>query len=272
MRIWHQSFTVLEELPSYTERIRAHSKKLLDPGNEFILHGQIAGTFPTNYPGGEVSQNLLFNIHGLQWVLAGLQAEQEGFDAYLICTVPDPMLWEIRAMLRIPVIGYGEAAFQLACTLGRKFGILSFIERLSPYFEDQVQRNGLSSRFVGVKPGLCTFQDIQAGYDKPGPAIDKIKADARELIRQGADAIVCGGMPLDILLATEGINRIDDVPVIDGLAASIKASETMVDLRSKAGMEPCRRGYYGTPPSRERLLEVLTFYGVDRHFNAFKAG
>ncbi len=272
MRIWHQSFTVLEELPPYTERIRAHAAKLLGAGNEMVLHGQIAGTFPTNYPGGEVSQPLLFHLHGLQWMLAALQAEQEGFDAYLICTVPDPMLWEIRTLLEIPVVGYGESAFQLACRLGRKFGILSFIERMTPYFEEQVRLNGFSSRFAGVQPGAATFQDIVAGFANPGPAIDKIKADARELIRKGADAIVCGGMPLDILLATEGINRIDDVPVIDGLAASITTAEQMVTLRAKAGMAPCRRGYHGAMAPRERVQQLLKFYGVDRHLGAFKVG
>jgi Asp/Glu/hydantoin racemase len=271
MRIWHQSFTVLEDLPPYTERIRAHAKKMLSAGNEIVLHGQIPGTFPTNYPGNDVSQNLLFHLHGIQWMLAGMQAEAEGYDAYLICTVPDPMLWEVRGLLGIPTIGYGESAYQLACRLGRKFGIIKFIERMTAYTEDQVERYGLSSRFVGAHMGSSTFQDIQAGFSNPGPVIDKFREDARALIRRGADAIVCGGMPLDILMATEGVNRVDDVPIIDGLAASVKAAEMMVELNQKAGMQPCRRGYYGTPPSRERLDQVLAFYGIDKLKNSWKS-
>lgn len=270
MRIWHQSFTVLEDLPPYTERIRAHAKKMLGAGNELVLHGQIPGTFPTNYPGNDVSQNLLFHLHGIQWMLAAMQAEEQGYDAYLICTIPDPMLWEIRGLLDIPTIGYGESAFQLACRLGRKFGILTFIDRIRAYSEDQVAREGLATRFAGVYSGRNTFQDIQGGFDKPGPVIDRFREDARALIRQGADAIVCGGMPLDILMATEGVNQVDDVPVIDGLAASIKAAEMMVDLRTKAGMAPCRRGFYGARPPRERLEQVLQFYGIDRLKNSWK--
>lgn len=270
MRIWHQSFTVLEELPPYTERIRAHAKKLLAPGNEMVLHGQIPGTFPTNYPGNDVSQNLLFHLHGIQWMLAALQAEEQGYDAYLICTVPDPMLWEIRGLLNIPVVGYGESAYQLACRLGRKFGVLKFIDKMKAYTEDQVARYGLSSRFVGSITGQNTFHDIQGGFDKPGPVIDRFREDARKLIAMGADAIVCGGMPLDILMATEGVNRVDDVPIIDGLAASVKATEMMVDLARNAGMTPCRKGYYGAGPSRERLDQVLKFYGLDRLKNSWK--
>jgi allantoin racemase len=271
MRIWHQSFTVLEHLPPYTERIRAHAKKLLQYGNEMVLHGQIDGTFPTNYPGSDVSQNLLFHLHGIQWMLAALQAEEENYDAYLICTVPDPMLWETRGMLQIPVVGYGESAYSLACRLGQKFGVIKFIDRMTAYTTDQVDRYGLSSRFVGVHTGQSVFQDIVGGFSNPGPVIDKFKEDARVLIRKGADAIVCGGMPLDILMATEGVNRVDDVPIIDGLAASIKATEMMVELREKAGMEPCRKGYYGSPPSRERLDQVLAFYGIDRLKNSWKS-
>jgi hypothetical protein len=71
-------------------------------------------------------------------------------------------------------------------------------------------------------------------------------------------------------MATEGVNRVDDVPIIDGLAASVKAAEMMVDLRNKAGMEPCRKGFYGAPPSRERLEQVLKFYGIDRLKNSWK--
>ena len=31
MRIWYQSFTVLEDLPPYAERIRSHAKHVLQP-------------------------------------------------------------------------------------------------------------------------------------------------------------------------------------------------------------------------------------------------
>jgi Asp/Glu/hydantoin racemase len=264
MRIWHQSFTVLEELPPYTERIRVHAKKVMTPGNELVLHGQLPGTFPTNYPGGDVSNVVLFQLHGIQWLLAGLQAEAEAFDAYLICTVPDPMLWECRAMLEIPVVGYGESAYSLACRLGQKFGVVKFIEQMTAYTEHQVDRYGLSGRFVGVHTGASKFDDLVAAFEKPGPVIDRFREDARVLIRRGADAIVCGGMPLDVLMATEGVNRVDDVPIIDGLAASLKATEMMVELREKAGMQPCRKGFYGKPPARERLDQVLAFYGLDR--------
>jgi allantoin racemase len=264
MRLWHQSFTVLEQLPAYTERLRAHAGKMLGAGNELVLHGQLSGTFPSNYPGNDVSQNLLFYLHGIQWLLAAMQAEEQGYDAYLICTTPDPMLWEVRGLLDIPVIGYGESSFQLACRLGRKFGIIQFIDQMTAYTEDQVARDGLAGRFVGIRTGSNTFHEIQAGFNNPGPVIDKFREDTRALIRQGADAIVCSGMPLDILMATEGVNRVDDVPVIDGLAASVKAAEMMVELGSKAGMAPCRRGFYGTRPVRERLAQVLAFYGIDK--------
>lgn len=173
-------------------------------------------------------------------------------------------------MLQIPTIGYGESAYQLACRLGRRFGVVKFIERMTAYTEDQVARYGLSSRFVGVLTGANSFQDIQKGFTDPGPVVDRFREDARAMIRRGADAIVCGGMPLDILMATEGVNRVDDVPVIDGLAASIKAAESMVELRAKAGMEPCRSGFYGAGPPRERLEQVLKFYGLDRLRNSFK--
>ena len=66
-----------------------------------------------------------------------------------------------------------------------------------------------------------------------------------------------------VLLARNGITRVDGVPVLDGLAAGIKAAESMVDLRRSSGVAVARAGHYSDKPPRERVKEVLKFYFGD---------
>src|SRR5262245_12730732 len=127
MRIWHQSFTVLQHLGAYEDALRSHFARVARPGTEIVMHGMDPGTYRSNYPGEDIRHAALQYLHGMQFVAAGLRAEAQGYDAFAISSLPDPALREIRSMLEIPVVGYGESAMLTACLLGRKFGVLAFI-------------------------------------------------------------------------------------------------------------------------------------------------
>jgi len=66
MKIWHQSFTVLSDLPVYRDLIEARIRKVVRPGTEVVLHGQIPGTFSSDYPGTDLRYRALVWLHGLQ--------------------------------------------------------------------------------------------------------------------------------------------------------------------------------------------------------------
>ena len=151
MRIWHQSFTVLQHLGAYEDALRSHFARVARPGTEIVMHGMDPGTYRSNYPGEDIRHVALQYLHGMQFVAAGLRAQEQGYDAYAISSLPDPALREIRSMLEIPVVGYGESAMLAACLLGRKFGVLAFIAELIPLIEDNVRRYGLEARFAGAR-------------------------------------------------------------------------------------------------------------------------
>jgi hypothetical protein len=94
--------------------------------------------------------------------------------------------------------------------------------------------------------------------------LERFHESARAMIRDGADVIIPGEMPLNILLAKNGVTNVDGVPVIDGLALTLKLAECFVDLRRTVGMKPSRHGFFGESPDRTRLDQVLSFYGLDR--------
>jgi len=265
MRIWHQSLTVIEDLPAYADRLRAHITTVARPDTEVVLHGLLPGTYPANYPGDDIAYGFLFAMHSLQWPVHALNAERQGFDAFAMCSLPDPMLREIRSIVDIPVVGCGETCFHLASMMGERFGMLLFIERMAARYLDQIRMHGLAERCVGVRPVGFRFHDVLAAFDgSPGPLIDRFKESARAMIADGADVIIPGEIPLNLLLATEGVREIDGVPLLDSLGLTIKMAETFVDLKATTGFAPSRRGWRHATPARERVLQVLDFYGLGR--------
>lgn len=69
---------------------------------------------------------------------------------------------------------------------------------------------------------------------------------------------------MNLLLAMNGINRVDDLPLIDNLAGTMKMAELMVDLRRSTGNTRSRQAWFNAQPNRDRVAQVAAFYGVDR--------
>lgn len=268
MRIWHQSLTVLGDLPAYEERMRTHIRKVVRPDTDVVLHGMLPGTYPANYPGDDIAFRFMFTMHSTQWAVHALNAEAAGFDAFAMCTLPDPMLTEVRTLVDIPVVGCGETCFHLATMYGRRFGMLLFIDRMASRYLEQIEGHGLSRHCIGVAPVGFDFNDVLGAFDKPGPLIDRFLAAARRMIGAGAEVIIPGEIPLNVLLASEGISRVDDVPLIDSLAVTLKVAEMMVDLKASTGLAPSRRGWSNAAPPRERVKQVLDFYGLGKHLSS----
>ncbi len=265
MRIWHQSLTVLGDLPGYEARMQAHVRKVLRPGTEVVLHGMLPGTYPANYPGDDIAYRFFFTMHSMQWAVHALNAEAGGFDAFAICTLPDPMLTELRTLVDIPVIGSGETCFRLAGNAGRRFGMLLFIDRMAERYREQIAALGLAEQCVGVQPVGFRFNDVLNAFDKPGELIDRFRTAARRIIGAGAQAIIPGEIPLNVLLASEGIGDVDGVPLIDSLGATLREAETMVDLRAAEGRPRRIEGWSTSAPPRERVKQVLDYYGMGRY-------
>lgn len=271
MRLWHQSFTVLGNLPAYNDALAAHFRMVARPDTEIVLHGMHPDTYRTSYPGQDIRYAAMMNMHGQQFITAGLDAEAEGFDGCMIMTLPEPHLEDVRSILEIPTVGYGESAMLTAMMMGERLGVLVFIEEIGPRIARNAARLGIRDRFAGCFPAGFRFNDVLGAFENPDEVIEKFHAAAREAIARGIDAIIPGEAPLCVLLARNGVGNIDGVPIVDALAATIRA-ETLVDLRRSIGLKPCRTGHYGEQPPRERLEELQDFYGIGRLRSSARRG
>lgn len=262
MKIWHQSFTVLDDLPAYREAMERHIRKVVLPDTEVVLHGMRPGTYPTTYPGTDIAYGALYAMHTQQWLANAVEAQDQGFDAYALCTLPNPMIREVRSVVDLPVVGYGEATFHLACQLGHRFGVLLFIDRMAPLYEEQLGIYGLAGRCTGIRPVGFTFHDVLAAWNDPSALIRRFEEAAGRLVDAGADVIVPGEMPLNVLLATHGVHHVQGVSILDGLAVTLKQCEMLASLKQSVGLSQSRHGWMNAQPDRARVDEVLAFYGL----------
>jgi Asp/Glu/hydantoin racemase len=264
IRIYHQSFTVLENLPAYADALAAHCRRVARPETEVVLHGMHPLTYRTEYPGNDIKFAALQAFHAQQFLLGALTAEEEGFDAYAIMTMPDPLLAEARTLVDIPVVGCGESAMLAALGLGRRFAVMLFIPEMAARIERNVRLMRLEERFHGAFDVGFTFHDVLRAFAEPGPLIDRFRDAARALIARGADVLIPGEVPLGVLLAQSGVSEVDGVPVLDALGVTVQAAEAAVVMRRVSGLHPARHGLFGAIPPRGRVHELLAFYGLDR--------
>lgn len=266
LRIWHQSFTVLSDLPPYRDALKARIKRVVRPDTEVVLHGQIPGTYPTDYPGTDIKYSALYWMHGLQWIAAAREAERQGFDAMVLASIPSPMIRDIRTLVDIPVIGYGETAFHLSGLYGRKVGMLFFNTERRDFWPEQMRQWGVAERFAGISAAGVSFRQVAEALGDPSKrqaVIDTIVATGAKFAEEtGADVIVPGEMPMNLLLADAGVNNMGGATVIDGIATCFKMAETLVDLKNLSGMMPSRRGFFHDRPDPERVEQVMQFYGL----------
>ena len=262
IRLWHQSFSQLDKLPVYEQALADHMKMAASPGTEIVLHGMAPDTHKSNFPGRkDVTYPYFHYLHTTQFLDSVRQAEAEGYDGFLLSTFPDPGLQIAQSIVDIPVVGYGFSSMHTAAYLGRKFGIVSFLEPLLPLYAENVRLYGLE-RLGGPTALLgLTYDDVHRGYSDPTQVIEAFTRAARKLMEQGVDVILAGEAPLGLLLQRSGIHRVDDAVVIDGLATTLKTAEMLVGLRRSSDMRVTRRGFFHARPPEERIDEVLRFYG-----------
>jgi Asp/Glu/hydantoin racemase len=263
MKIWHQSLTTIDRVPQYRDAIMKHISRIARPDVEIVLHGMKEETYPTHYPGIFITHAYLQNLHREQFIRAALMAQNAGYDAMFIGTIPDVGLLEARTLVDIPVVGYGQASFHIASMLGDCIGVVNFLAPLADQLRQNASRYGLGGKLGPIVQTEAGFDQVLAGFNEPGPVIASFKAAAEKAISEGADVIVPGEGPMNVFLAAHGISRIGDVPIVDSFGAGIKMCESLVDLRINSGVYMTRRGYFNAKPPAEAVERLRELYNLE---------
>ena len=166
-------------------------------------------------------------------------AEKQGtFDAAICAAFGDPGLGGARELFDFPIIGMAEAAMLVACTLGRKFAIVSFAKALEPWFAEIVDWHGMSGRCAAIQMLDSAFTNINDVADEKEQLL--VDLANKVVTHNGADVVILAGAPL-AGLATKLRERVP-VPLVDGIQAAVTMAEGLVRLNPrKATMGTYRR-------------------------------
>ena len=199
-------------------------------------------------------------------------AKEEGFDGVVVNCFGDPMLWELRQALDIPVIGLGESVMHFATMMGYKFGIVHISPYNIPETEEHLVKYGVRDRCVGIRPIENWYDGQEDGLSNSESTVKAFINTARALIHDGAEVIVpaCSLMSPTMRLtpgAEElfpgGLTSIDGAPVLDALSVTLKTAEAMVAL-SKAGSGwISRRVLYAQPPEFVKQISQSVLEKMD---------
>lgn len=168
---------------------------------------------------------------------SGLDAQADGYDAVCIDTVSDSGVSALRSMLDIPVVGPGGAMYALACSLGRRFGIVTMWEQWFPLYERVLADIGLTDRCAGIRSIDVTPDNrtLLAGKDNALPLL--LDASEKLIDEDGADVICLGSTTMHE--AHRFLQEQLPVPIVNPGPLSYLLAESFVAL----GLAQSRRAY-----------------------------
>ncbi|WP_051790914.1 aspartate/glutamate racemase family protein [Amycolatopsis jejuensis] len=189
---------------------------------------------------------------------AGLRAEEEGYDALVVDTTSDAGVETLRSRLRIPVVGPGLVAYLLGMLLGRRFSVLTCLERDRPAYERTLVRYGVERWCASIRPtGVTPDPETLFGTEIEAPA-EKVLAAAKEAItRDGADVVLLGSTTMHQVAGLVAARL--EAPVVNPGPVSLKLAESLVELRlshSKIAfpspLVPQDGAWFSLPPLEDR--------------------
>lgn len=154
----------------------------LGPHIEFVYRGVKAGAdFFDSYHDWTIADIALFE--------AGLDAQDEGFDAVCVDTMSDSGVSALRSVLDIPVIGPARVSYLVALMLGRRFGVLTqwspwIPETIKTLIECELVDKCCSIRSIDVRPD---FENLLGGKEEE--VFPLLLSEAEAIVAEGADVI-----------------------------------------------------------------------------------
>ena len=194
----------------------------------------------------------------------GLQAEKDGYDAFLLGNIFQPGMHELRELLNIPVLGLAECTVQMACLMGPSFSIINVNPKFNRRIVEDIKLQGLESRMVSVemmsveRPGV--FDEAFSDPSVQDLIVAQFTVTARRALEKGAEVLIPAGGSLMAVLTAAQLFHVDGAPVVNGIMALIKTAEMAVQMHQLTGSFTSKRLMYA-PPSGLLLEDVRVAYG-----------
>ncbi|MFJ8712790.1 aspartate/glutamate racemase family protein [Streptomyces violaceus] len=149
----------------------------------------------------------------------------------------------VRELVDVPVVDITEAAAHLACLLGRRYGVVTTLERSRGQIEDSLETAGVArncATVVGTGLNVLDLGDDERTETAFLTAAERACAAGAEVLVLG-----CAGMTGLQRAVREKLG----LPVVDGVAAAVKLAESLVAL----GLTTSRVGSYAEALPKRRV-------------------
>jgi allantoin racemase len=251
MRIWHHSFTDLTVMPLYRKTIAEHAAAVMGKDAAVSVHGLRPGTYAEGCaPIDAIKYRYVAHLNELQICDAALVAEREGFDAVAISCFFDPGLRAARSLVGIPVVSLGETCALVACSLARKFGLVTLCEDQTADYTDLMLSYGLERRFAGavtLDPPIDEFS-LEAGEEASRAIEERFDVACAAAIERGAEIIIpADGVLNEFLVRRKRLSARGGVPVMDSLGVLFQHAAFLVRVARTTGTGVSRHQLYAQP-------------------------
>lgn len=250
MRIWHQSFTDLDHVPLYRDTLESHGRAVMGSGVEVVVHGLKPGTYGNDFvPIDAIRHRYLEFLNESQICEAALTADREGYDAVALGCFYDPALRQARSLVDIPIVGLSETCMLVACSLGKRFGLVALNEDQRVQHKELAVAYELDGRMataVAMDPPIDEYV-LEGDDEQTAPIVDGFVDACQRAMAAGAEVIIPGDGVLNEFVWRRSLLSIDGATVMDAMGVLFHYAAFMARARATLGLSVSRQQHYAKP-------------------------
>jgi allantoin racemase len=276
VRIWLQKHVIEDRLPELDDWYRSHIATVVDPATEVATRTLPRLTYQTDVPYQYVTYGAVAVHFNHYFAQSAVQAERDGFDAWVIAAGQDPGLPAARTLATIPTLGYGNTVFGHCARDEIRFGIIGFASGLREPIVENVRRyrtDHLLANYSVIPGGKEAV--VAAIVGKPEQFLDEFGIAAAQAAAAGAQVIIpAEGLPAEVLWHYN-IRTLAGLPVLDPLGLLLKSAENEVRLRALGCVARPTTGFWYARPDRdvtEHIESVFATTEIEQGFSPIEQG
>lgn len=173
-------------------------------------------------------------------VQQAIKAEQDGYDGIILYCMSDPAIVACREVVRVPVLGGGQAAFLTAAGLGYNYSLLTTSSRRIPEKKEFIYTTGVDpGRLCSIRSVDLNLSDIRTDMNR---TIDCLAREGRRCVEEDDAQVLILGC-LSLLGMADAVSERIDIPVIDPAKAALSMMESLI----RQGLSHSKKAYWSPP-------------------------
>jgi allantoin racemase len=165
------------------------------------------------------------------FIKKAVEADRMGFDAFTLFGTADAVLEEARSHVKIPVVGWGKATYNIASLMTNKLAVIVYEESAISHNRKMAERyrvDHLITSFYSVKIPLSQM------HEKREELKGRLIETCKRAVAEGAELIYPHGVSMIPLhYRPEEIEKEIDVPILNAMEIGIRMTELVASLRKR---------------------------------------